>query len=609
MMVKGEIAATRVSDKTVQLDRQQSTRIAEKYGDSVAKAVQKAAAGGKALNKTALVALLTTKGSKLDLDKARKEADRIFGDAKARPAQKIGNPLKNKSNKSFDFDSEIKKVEAQIKPSDSAKEVKLGKAYSPSDFKNQGKMVGVKSASDKPLEKTKEQMKKEWENKPEAEKQKEWDAELQKRGIEIKDGSKNSALASKASKMFAGKSSQAQQVQIQREDLRRSLEDPKWGNSEERLKFLAAGMKATTAQKALQEADRQRAAKDPKWRTSPERLSMLKGSVETDKDTAGNSALAGKMMEAGAVSNPLKAKSQATKDSADNAGKTDKTSQEVAKQAGDSLKAKSQALKEQQNSGTEQQPSKEQPKAAPADEKSFRRQLFETFLPKAAKAYYEGQGKKEQAQTSAPASNEKSFKRLLFEAFLPKTADVYYTEQKRRAVEKAKDERKKAAEAKAAEKEAAKMAKEQAKEQRAEEMAGKAAAREQARIDKQTQRDAQAEKRAAEQAAKQEARAKAQAERQAAKEQRAQEQSAKKAEKEKAQAARQAAKEERAQQQAAKKAEREKAKADRQSKSNKGKSDSDVVEEVRTPQGELLGHLMKNNSIRLLDGTIVPADK
>ena len=126
MMVKGEISATRVSDKTVQLDRQQSSRMAQKYGDGVAKAVQKAAAGGKALNKTALVALLTTKGSKLDLDKARKEADRIFGDAKAKPVQKVGNPLKKKGN--FDFDAEIKKVEAKMKPSDFAKEgLKLGK--------------------------------------------------------------------------------------------------------------------------------------------------------------------------------------------------------------------------------------------------------------------------------------------------------------------------------------------------------------------------------------------------------------------------------------------------------------------------------------------------
>jgi hypothetical protein len=95
MMVKGEIAATRVSDKTVQLDRKQSTRMAEKYGDAVAKAVQKAAEKGKAVNKTALVALLTTKGSKLNVSQAQKEAERIIGNAK--PAGgKVGNPLKDK---------------------------------------------------------------------------------------------------------------------------------------------------------------------------------------------------------------------------------------------------------------------------------------------------------------------------------------------------------------------------------------------------------------------------------------------------------------------------------------------------------------------------------
>jgi hypothetical protein len=112
MMVKGEIKATSAgSGKTVILDRKQSSTLAGKYGDSVAKAIQKAAEKGKAFNKTALVALLTTKGSKLSVDKARKVADGIIDRAnttfikmpknisdrlaKAFGADgKVGNPLK-----------------------------------------------------------------------------------------------------------------------------------------------------------------------------------------------------------------------------------------------------------------------------------------------------------------------------------------------------------------------------------------------------------------------------------------------------------------------------------------------------------------------------------
>jgi hypothetical protein len=99
MMVKGGIKATSAgSGKTVILDRKQSSTLAGKYGDSVAKAIQKAAEKGKAVNKTALVALLTTKGSKLNVDKARQVADKIIGNAKPAGGQ-VGNPLKDKSSK------------------------------------------------------------------------------------------------------------------------------------------------------------------------------------------------------------------------------------------------------------------------------------------------------------------------------------------------------------------------------------------------------------------------------------------------------------------------------------------------------------------------------
>jgi hypothetical protein len=94
-MVKGEIKATSAgSGKTVIIDRKQSTRLAEKYGDSVAKAVQKAAEKGKPVNRTALVALLTTKNSKLSVTQASKEADRIIN-----TAIKTANPFKNKASK------------------------------------------------------------------------------------------------------------------------------------------------------------------------------------------------------------------------------------------------------------------------------------------------------------------------------------------------------------------------------------------------------------------------------------------------------------------------------------------------------------------------------
>ena len=98
-MVKGGVRATSVGNgKTVIVDRKQSSRIAQKYGDSVAKAVQQAAEKGKALNKTALVALLTTKGSKLDLEQARTEADNIISNAQ-KATGLVGNPLKAKSDK------------------------------------------------------------------------------------------------------------------------------------------------------------------------------------------------------------------------------------------------------------------------------------------------------------------------------------------------------------------------------------------------------------------------------------------------------------------------------------------------------------------------------
>jgi hypothetical protein len=100
MMVKGGIKATSAgSGKTVILDRKQSSTLAQKYGDSVAKAIQKAAEKGKAVNKTALVALLTTKGSKLNVDKARQVADKIIGNAKKPVSGQVGNPLKDKSTK------------------------------------------------------------------------------------------------------------------------------------------------------------------------------------------------------------------------------------------------------------------------------------------------------------------------------------------------------------------------------------------------------------------------------------------------------------------------------------------------------------------------------
>ena len=98
-MVKGGVRATSAgSGKTVILDRKQSSTLAGKYGDSVAKAIQKAAEKSKPLNKTALVALLTTKGSKLNVDKARQVADKIIGNAKPAGGQ-VGNPLKDKSSK------------------------------------------------------------------------------------------------------------------------------------------------------------------------------------------------------------------------------------------------------------------------------------------------------------------------------------------------------------------------------------------------------------------------------------------------------------------------------------------------------------------------------
>jgi hypothetical protein len=347
--------------------------------------------------------------------------------------------------------------------------------------------------------------------------------------------------------------SAAQQSQIQREDLRRSMEDPKWGNSKEREVFLKAGAYATTAQKALVLADKERSAKDPKWKTSPERLALLKGSVETDKDTAGNMNLAGKMMEEGVgkVNNPLKSKASAMEESA----------QTLAKE------------KQQ-----EPEPEKVAEKAQPQEK---------AVTPEKTQPQEKPQEKQEQPQEKAPAPEKepakpaegKSFKRLLFEAFLPRTAKEWYGIQDRKAAEKAKAEQEKAAV------EAQKKAEAQAKEKAAEKEAAQ-----QAKEAEKLKREEEKVKR--EEAA--EARRVAAEERRIERDKRAEEREAKREEREKA-------KDKEREERAKIRAEKEAAKA------AKAKKTEDMGEEVRTPNGELLGHLQKDGNIRLVDGTIVPA--
>jgi polyhydroxyalkanoate synthesis regulator phasin len=95
-MVKGiGIKATKVSDNSLTLGKQPAG-VAKRYGNSVKAALDKASAKGSKLNKTALLAALTVKGSKLTADKAKKIVDKVFADAKSNKIT-VANPKKNRT--------------------------------------------------------------------------------------------------------------------------------------------------------------------------------------------------------------------------------------------------------------------------------------------------------------------------------------------------------------------------------------------------------------------------------------------------------------------------------------------------------------------------------
>jgi hypothetical protein len=92
-MPKGTIRATKASDGTVNIASRPSQKVIKRIGAAPSRSLVKAFEKGSRLTKTALLAILTTKGSRLSVEQARKEADQIFKTAQPIRVKEI---LKNK---------------------------------------------------------------------------------------------------------------------------------------------------------------------------------------------------------------------------------------------------------------------------------------------------------------------------------------------------------------------------------------------------------------------------------------------------------------------------------------------------------------------------------
>jgi histone H3/H4 len=103
--------ATKVSDNSITLGKQPAG-VARRYGGAVRNALGRASVKGSKLNKTALLAALTVKGSKLTPDRAKKLVDKVFNEAAPRKVA-VANPFKNKTNQMAFFDFFKKKESSE----------------------------------------------------------------------------------------------------------------------------------------------------------------------------------------------------------------------------------------------------------------------------------------------------------------------------------------------------------------------------------------------------------------------------------------------------------------------------------------------------------------
>ena len=101
-MVKSGLRVTKVSDGRIKINVKQPADIKDKYGVSVADALRRVAESGRALNKGALMAILTVKGSKLSTLQAQKEADKVLGNKVKTPLKNMPSALGNKASKMVD---------------------------------------------------------------------------------------------------------------------------------------------------------------------------------------------------------------------------------------------------------------------------------------------------------------------------------------------------------------------------------------------------------------------------------------------------------------------------------------------------------------------------
>ncbi len=101
---KGGIKTAKVSDGTLKIAKRLSPKATAKVGQSVAAALNNAADKGTVLNKGSLMAILTTKGSNLSTQNARRLANDLIKGNSSAASGKIANPLKGKASKIQMFD-------------------------------------------------------------------------------------------------------------------------------------------------------------------------------------------------------------------------------------------------------------------------------------------------------------------------------------------------------------------------------------------------------------------------------------------------------------------------------------------------------------------------